>query len=221
MKITLTGLRALDDGSLIAVSVLIEAEGGAQDKRIYHILPEQYVAMKLRKGAIDCETVDALEEASRLCEAIRKGMQLLAYGAQSEKTLQYKLRTRGFTAEQATAAANYLSRQGLMDESADAMRLAEGCRRKRWGMRRILSCLYEKGYSDTAIRAVQEQLEGEDFVPDCVALIRAKYREIPKDREDRQKMMAALMRYGYSLGEIRWAMEMLGKNEHDGEEMKL
>jgi len=216
LNISITGLRAQDSGSVIAVTVTIESCGACgteRDVRTYRILPEQYASLKPRKGPIDRETVDELERASGMCEAVRRGMSLLTYGSQSERTLRQKLRARGFDAEQAAAAASYLHEMGLMDESTDAMRVAEQCRRKRWGLRRILSCLYEKGYPESAIRAVQDQLEGEDFVPDCIALIHARYHGIPEDRGERQKMTAALMRYGYALNEIRQAMDVVARDE--------
>ena len=105
MNIQITDLRALDGDSLVAVHVLILFEDGARDSRVYHILPEQYGALRLRVGEIGCETVDALEEAATLCAAIRKGTSLLSYGAQSEKTMRQKLRARGFAPEVAAAAA--------------------------------------------------------------------------------------------------------------------
>ena len=215
MNIYITDLRALDGDSLVAVHVLIQSENGDRDVRTYYILPEQYAALRLRCGEIDPETVDALEQASKLSEAIRKGLQLLSYGAQSEKMLKQKLRARGYNPEVAAAAAAHLGRLGLMNESGDAMRVALSCRRKHWGLRRILSHLYEKGYPESVIRAVQTELEEEDFVPDCVELIRTKYRGAPEGREEKQKMTAALMRYGYSLGEIRRAIDLIGSEDED------
>ena len=89
------------------------------------------------------------------------------------------------------------------------MRVAQSCRRKHWGLRRILSHLFQKGYSESVIREVQAELEGEDFAADCAALIRSKFYEVPSGREERQKMTAALMRYGYSLGEVRRAIDLV------------
>lgn len=214
MQITITDLRALDGDSLVAVHVLILSEDGERDSRVYHILPEQYAAMRLTVGNMNCETVDALEHSARLCEAIRKGVHLLSYGAQSEKTLKQKLRARGISPNLAAEAADYLARRGLMNESEDALRLAQNCRRKHWGMRRILSHLFEKGYSESIVHAVQAELEEVDFVPDCVVLIRAKYG-LPETKEERQKTIAALMRYGYSMSEIRCALETVARECED------
>lgn len=208
MQISITDLRALDgDIQQVAVHVLVLSKDGQRDARTYYILPHQYAALRLRIGEIDTQTADAIEEASRLCEAIRRGLHLLSYGAQSERTLCTKLRARGIAPDTAAEAAAYLRTLGLMDERSDAERIVVSCRRKHWGMRRILSHLYEKGYPETVLREVQQELEGEDFVPDCMALIRVKYRTVPSDRQGRQKMIAALMRYGFAMGEIRRAMD--------------
>ena len=216
MQISITDLRALDgDVQMVAVRVLILSENGQRDTCTYHILPHQYAELRLRIGEIDTDTADALQEASELCEAIRRGLHLLSFGAQSERTLCAKLRARGIDAECAMRAASYLRGLGLMDEREDALRMVSACRRKRWGMRRILSHLFEKGYPEAVIRGIQQELEGEDFVPDCMALIRAKYRCVPEDRHERQKMTASLVRYGYAMGEIRRAMEAVAREDAD------
>ena len=216
MQISITDLRALDgDIQLVAVHVLILSEDGQRDAHTYCILPHQYAELRPRVGEIDTDMVDALQEASRLCEAIRRGMHLLSYGAQSERTLCAKLRMRGIDAECAMRAASYLRGLGLMNEGEDAARIVSSCRRKRWGMRRILSHLFEKGYPESVIREVQRELEKENFVPDCVALIRTKYRGVPEERHEREKMTAALMRYGYAMGEIRCAMETVAREDAD------
>ena len=215
MNITITDMRALDGDSLVAVHVLIVSEDGMRDARVYHILPAQYAALRLRPGEIDCGVVDALERAAELCRAIRKGVQLLSYGRQSERTLNQKLRARGFSPAVAAEAASYLRRQGLFEEGADAMRVAQACRRKHWGMRRILSHLHDKGYPEAILREVQEQLREDDFVPDCADLIRIKYGGAPGDREEKQKMIAALLRYGYSLGEIHRAFELVMQEDEE------
>ena len=214
MQISITDLRALDgDIQQVAVHILVLSEDGQRDTRTYYILPEQYASLRLRIGAIDSDTVDAIEEASALCEAIRRGLRLLCYGAQSERTLCTKLRARGIAPDTAAEAAAYLRTLGLMDECEDARRIVSACRRKHWGMRRILSHLYEKGYPETVLREMQQELEGEDFVSDCVALIRAKYHAVPGERGERQKMIAALTRYGYGMGEIRRAIDTVARED--------
>ncbi len=206
MQITITDLRALDGNTLVAVYVQIVSESGERDVRVYHILPEQYAALRLRVGAVSPEKVDAIEEAAELCGAIRKGLSLLSYGAQSERTLQQKLIRRGVARELATAATAYLRAQGLMNEGEDARRQVTVCRRKLWGPRRILSHLYEKGYPEATVRHIQEELGEADFIADCISLIRRKYSNIPQSREERQKMIGALLRYGYEMSHIRAAL---------------
>ena len=216
MQINITDLRALDgDVQQVAVHIRILSDEGQQESRTYYVLPHQYAALRLRVGEIDTAKADAIEAAAQLCDAIRRGLSLLSYGAQSERTLCRKLQMRGIDADVAQQAAAYLHGLGLMDESADARRIVVTCRRKRWGMRRILSHLFEKGYHESVIREIQQELEGEDLVPDCMALIRTKYRGVPEDRNERQKMTAALMRYGYSIGEIRHAMERVAREDAD------
>lgn len=213
MNITITDLRALDGDSLVAVHLLIQSEQGDRDARTYRITAEQYAAMRLRCGETDAATVDALEEAEGVSEAIRAALRLLSYGRQSEKTLRRKLQMRGISPARAEEAIAYLHRHGCIRESEEAMRIAESCRRKHWGRRRILSHLFEKGYPEEIVCDVRDALEEEDFVPDCIAHIRAKYRCVPQGREEQQKMTASLVRYGYSLGEIHRAMERMMRED--------
>ena len=214
MQIFITDLRALDgDVQQVAVHIRILSEDGRQDIRTYYLLPHQYAELRLRVGEIDTAVADAIEQAAHLCDAIRRGLSLLSYGAQSERTLCRKLQMRGIDADTAAEATAYLHGLGLMDEAADASRIVSACRRKRWGMRRILSHLFEKGYPESVIREVQRELEEEDFVPDCMVLIRTKYHGVPEDRHERQRVTAALMRYGYAVGEIRRAMERVAQED--------
>ena len=67
-----------------------------------------------------------------------------------------------------------------------------------------------------AIAAAQEAMEDladTDWVENCAAAIRKKYGEIPEDKGERQKLIAALMRLGYDTDTVREAMrEILRKS---------
>lgn len=215
MRITITDLRALDENTLVAVYVQIISESGEREDRVYHILPEQYAALRLRVGVTSFETVDAIEEAATLCGAIRRGLCLLSYGSQSEKALQQKLIRRGIPRELAAAATAYLREQGLMNEGEDARLRVAACRRKLWGPRRILTHLFEKGYPEATVRRIGEELAEENFTADCMTLIRKKYPDLPQSREERQKMTGALLRYGYEMRHIRAAVTAI--LQEDGE----
>ena len=47
---------------------------------------------------------------------------------------------------------------------------------------------------------------GVDFDKNCDLLVKKKYSRIPTDKKELQKIIAALMRYGYSLSQIKRAI---------------
>ena len=45
-----------------------------------------------------------------------------------------------------------------------------------------------------------------DFDENCFELLQKKYAPLPKDKKERQKIVASMMRYGYTLSQIKYAM---------------
>lgn len=88
---------------------------------------------------------------------------------------------------------------------------------KKYGRNRIKSELYRKGIdSDTAKNALDEVFESEetDNVERIVEIIRKRYYNKMDSRESRQKVIAALVRLGYSFSDIREAMERFTDDEY-------
>lgn len=197
----ITDITPLDGGEWVSVTVKI----GNNTQNI-RLSTEQYGLLRPRVGTVPTETLETLYEAGRLCDAVRKGMELLGYGAVSRRRLIQKLTQRGFDCETATSAADYLSDRGCLSENADACRFAEQGVRKLWGIRRIREDLYARGFPDEAVNEAIEALEDVDFVGNCSRVIEKKYGDVPKERDAIKKMIAALMRLGYTSEQIREAM---------------
>ena len=138
--------------------------------------------------------------------AYLRGANILGYGANSEKKLTEKLQKRGFDRESAAAAAKKLQKDGFIDEENDAANKAFACARKLWGKKRIVAKLYESGYREDTIKAAVERLSEVDFVENCKKLIAKKVKALPTDRKELDKLIAFLIRYGYSLSEIKQAV---------------
>ena len=137
------------------------------DRREFLLLSSQYAELGVEKGGIDEDTFDAISEASELCLAVRRGMDILGYGAVSKKELVRKLTLRGVARDVASGAADMLASMGYVDENKDAARFAERGIRKYWGVRRIASELMSKGYGREAVAFAIESLEGVDFSALC------------------------------------------------------
>lgn len=178
-----------------------------------HLTVEQYADRRLCVGSISPETAAELMEAGNLCDAIRRGMNLLQYGDRSERRLAYQLAAKGFERSVAEAAAAYLNERGYIREDTTALRRVEQNLQKGWGPRRIREDLRAQGFTAEAVEDAMELLADVDFVEQCAAVIRKKYRTLPRERVDRQKAIAALMRLGYDTDTAREALRRVLREE--------
>ena len=210
VAISIASIRAQNDGAEMAVTAVIE-NGTARDVRKFVILTEQYCSLKPVKGPITEEQFEALESAARLCGALKSGQSSLAYGSASVLHLTRKIMRRGYTKEEAAAAAERLRDAGLINEDDDLAREVEKCLRKLWGANRIRTHLWAKGFAKETLETLPSLLAEVDFPANCAALIRKHYGKIPTDQKERQKLYAALVRYGYSPEEIRAGMREAGR----------
>ncbi len=198
------------EGETVTVVLALPDPEGKQARRVrFHLLVEQYAELKVQTGTVTPAYVDALLDAGRLCGAIRRGMALLQYGDQSARRLAYKLTAKGVDRETADRAAAYLTEKGCIREDDTATLRAEQGIRKGWGERRIREDLIAHGFTREAVEEAMESLGDTDWEETCAEAIRKKYGEIPEDRGERQKLMAAMMRLGYDTETVREAMRRI------------
>ncbi len=207
-SIVIRSIARVENEPYLSLTVEISS-GDRREKRVLIIPDGIYIELKLEKGGIDTELFDKLESEAKRCAAYRRGLSILGYGANSERALSRKLIRKGFDKESAQAAAAALRSEGSINEERDAEREAEACLGKCWGERRIISRLYEKGYSGEAIDAARATLEAVDFSELCAELIKKRYRPFPTEQRAREKAIASLMRYGYTLSQIRRALTLI------------
>lgn len=205
--ITSLSVHATDE---IAVSVEISDGEHTQRERLV-ISSAQCADLGLARGEIDENIYDAIIYASNVHTAVRQGLSILSYGTCSERALVRKLISRGNSREMAEDALEELKNSGYISEDSDAAREAERGAIKLWGRMRITASLREKGYSDASIKSALAYLQssGVDFVENCAELINRKWGEVPKELDERRKMVASVMRYGYTSDEIRAACRRL------------
>lgn len=212
------------DGDRIAVVLAIpsressDGEGVRAPKKPRRLrvclLVEQYAALRAEGISLECgdisETLAArLTDEGELCEAIRRGLSALQYGDRSAHRLIRSLTAKGISRERAEAAASYLIRKGFIREE-DTARRRVGCGlRKGWGPRRIREDLRLQGLESEAVEAAMEELSSVDFGERCAEVIQKKYGKPPRERGERQRMTAALLRLGYDLDQVRWATRRL------------
>ena len=194
-----------DDDISISFEIL---EGENRDVSRFLIPISAYTRLSLSMGKSSQSVFDIVEYESKIYVAHKKALYLLSFGTQSKKTLQRKLVMRGCEAEIARIAIDRLVENHLLIEEDSAVREAEKCVEKLWGENRIRAHLTSKGYGEAEIKKAFYALEDNDvdFSLNCSKLIEKKYLPLPKDKKEMQKIIAALMRYGYSMSQIKSAI---------------
>ncbi len=217
MRIELVSGAISTDGKEVFLTVELR-EGEKCQKKCFTLPRAIFEGLSLPTPPEEITRENAYEimSADEQYRAIKKAFDILAYGRNSVKTLTDKLRHRGFSDEVAAFAAEYMKRNGYLKEESDAEREAECCVEKLWGKKRIMMQLHQKGYSSEPFEAAMAYLETVDFVELCVKLIRAKYRTLPKDEKERQKVISGLVRHGYSFSEIKEAAKIVEHYELPG-----
>ena len=211
LNLFVRSIQARNNGDRIAVSVSVE-DGKHCENRSFLLTAGQYCELNVKKGAISEEQLLQLERASGFCLAVDCGENLLSYGANSVQMLMRKIMRHGYTREEASEAAVYLESLGLINEREDLRREVEKCLRKHWGAERIQGHLWSRGYGRDVMEELPSILEQVDFSEHCAALIQKHYGGWPQEKEERNRMIASLYRYGYKLNEIKEAVKSLEAN---------
>lgn len=185
-------------------------EGEKRSVSRFLISDDAYTKLSLTVGMSDMLTYEAVEREAYIYGAYKRAIYLLGFSASSRRALYKKLVSKGFDPEYSRIALDRLSDNGLLCEAESAIREAEKCASKLWGEERIRAALFEKGYSDESISTAFFALEdsGVDFDENCLSLIKKKYSSLPTDKKELQKIISSLMRYGYSLSQIKRAIAL-------------
>ena len=206
--ITVRYLRAQSTGETICVGVeLTDSTRNLSETRRYTVQTELLNELDIHRGVISREKLEELEHVSRLSAAYARALSILAYGANSAHALSLKLRQRGFDAAIAQAAIDLLRDRGYLREQRDALREAERCLAKGWGQKRIELYLRQRGYSTQDAASAIEELGEIDEVARCTQMAVRKSPVPPADAKEKQKLIAYLIRQGYSMSVIRTSFE--------------
>ena len=212
--ITVRYIRAQSAGDAVWIGVeLCDKERNLSEVRRYRVQTALLSSLGVRRGLISEQKLSQIEQAATLSSAWQRALSILAYGANSARSLTLKLRQRGFDAETTEHAVELVRAQGYLHEDNDAQREAERSLAKGWGLRRIGQHLRQRGYATEAIDAALEALGDEDFYERCCCAARKCHRTPPEDAKQKQKIVAYLLRYGYDMSEIRHALETAWEDE--------
>lgn len=158
---------------------------------------------------IDDGDLVAFKEAAGSRLAFNSAMFSLDMRDHSEREIRQKL-SRKYDEQAVDTAVEKLLDLGLVNDRRYAELLTrELFERKKYGKNRVRSELYRKGIASDTVNEVLEEYENEnepDNVQTIVDIIRKKYYNKLIDEKSRQKVVAALVRLGYSFSDIRQAM---------------
>lgn len=165
---------------------------------------------------IDDGDLAAFKEAAGSRLAFNSAMFSLDMRDHSEKEIRQKL-IRKYDEHSVDSAVEKLIGLGLINDRRYAELLTrELFERKKYGKNRVRSELFRRGITSDIINEVIEAYEEEndsDNVEKIVDIIRKKYYNKLIDEKSRQKVVAALVRLGYSFSDIRQAMREFSCDE--------
>ena len=165
---------------------------------------------------IDDGDLVAFKEAAGSRLAFNSAMFSLDMRDHSEREIRQKL-SRKYDEQSVDTAVEKLLDLGLINDRRYAELLTrELFERKKYGKNRVRSELYRKGIASETVNEVLEEYENEnepDNVQTIVDIIRKKYYNKLVDEKSRQRVVAALVRLGYSFSDIRQAMRVFSSDE--------
>lgn len=177
-----------------------------------------FLSLSIYNGKeIDENELDELKETVNIRRAYNYAVSLLARRDHSESELKNKLALKGYKSG-AEEAIEKLKNGGYIDDSRFArLYVRELQTLKKYGKRRIEQELYRKGIDRDIIREVLDETEFDES--ELVMLIERKYARYLSDEKGINKTVNALLRLGYSYGEIRDALRTINENSELDEEI--
>ena len=185
--------------------VLVFLEDGACLK----ITEQELLDFGLRAGdELDKPTLDRLKEAAGVSNVKATAADLIGKRAMSRRDLERKLQEKGTSEAEARYAAEWLEAIGAINDADYAALLVRHCAQLGYGPARIRDKLYEKGVPrelwEDALDTLPDQSEDVD------RFLRSKLRGELPDEKEKKRLTDALLRRGFSWGDVKAAWNRLG-----------
>ncbi len=152
--------------------------------------------------------------------AVQCVLRLLSYRPRSVREAEEKLESKGFPPEEISAAIDYLSRSGYLDDRKFAHALVEArSTGRRWGIRKIAAELVAKGIdADTVKEALSSRDPAAEAAAGTVALkkwLKAKGVRPPLPPKDFERAMRHLISRGFQTSLARDILNICRKADTD------
>ena len=173
------------------------------------ITEQELLDFGLRAGdELDETTLARLKEAAGVSNVKATAADLIGKRAMSRASLEKKLKEKGASEAEARYAAEWLEAIGAINDADYAALLVRHCAQLGYGPARIRDKLYEKGVPrelwEDALDTLPDQSEDVD------RFLRSKLRGELPDEKEKKRLTDALLRRGFSWGDVRAAWNRLG-----------
>lgn len=186
--------------------ILVFLEDGACLK----ITEQELLDFGLRSGdTLDEETLARLKEAAGVSNTRAAAADLIGKRAMSRRDLERKLREKGASEAEARYAAEWLEAIGAIDDAAYAAALVRHYGGMGYGPARVREKLYEKGVPRELWEDALEELP--ENGGQVEAFLQSKLRGRTPDEKEKRRLTNALLRRGFSWGEVKAAWARLGE----------
>lgn len=176
-----------------------------EDGDILRVTEEELLRFGLRAGMEqDEEQLAALRVSARASSAKAQAANIIGSRALSKHDLEKRLMKKGADEADAKAAADWLEDIGAVDDASYAAALARHYGERGYGPARVREELRRRGVPRELWDAALEELPDSGEVLD--ALIQKRCKGDLSDPKERKRTCDALLRRGFSWGEVRSAM---------------
>ena len=185
--------------------VLVFLEDGACLK----ITEQELLDFGLRAGGeLDEATLARLKEAAGVSNVKATAADLIGKRAMSRASLEKKLKEKGASEAEARYAAEWLEAIGAINDADYAALLARHYGEMGYGPQRVRDKLYEKGVPRELWDDALDQLP--DSGEQIDRFLQSKLRGRMPDEKEKKRLTDALLRRGYSWGDVKDAWNRLG-----------
>ena len=190
--------------------VLVFLEDGACLK----ITEQELLDFGLRAGdELDETTLARLKEAAGVSNVKATAADLIGKRAMSRASLEKKLKEKGASEAEARYAAEWLEAIGAINDADYAALLVRHCADLGYGPARTREKLYEKGVPRELWDEALDQLP--DNGEQIDRFLQSKLRGRMPDEKVKKRLTDALLRRGYSWGDVKAAWNRLGSETRE------
>ena len=185
--------------------VLVFLEDGACLK----ITEQELLDFGLRAGDdLNEATLARLKEAAGVSNVKATAADLIGKRAMSRASLEKKLKEKGASEADARYAAEWLEAIGAINDADYAALLVRHCADLGYGPARVREKLYEKGVPRELWEDALDQMP--DNGEQIDRFLQSQLRGRTPDEREKKRLTDALLRRGYSWGDVKAAWNRLG-----------